>query len=382
MEYYLDNAATTRISSEAFQDILPFIGTNFGNPSSLHRMGSQAKEALNKARKSVAKYINAKPEEIYFTSGGSEANTWALMGLIPFLKEQKKTHIITSAIEHSSILETCHGLEKQGFIITYISPDTDGIISEKDIEERITPETGLVSIMSANNEIGTIQPVFKIGKICHKNGVLFHTDAVQALEDVRFNMSYNYIDLMSMSAHKVHGLKGCGALYIKKGTPLSPLIFGGNQEQGLRSGTENVLGVISFGSALEHLSPIRDDKILRKTNLRDLLIAKLSKVEGSYINGSKGKRLSGNINISFKGVEGEALGLRLSSKKIYLSTGSACHSGSLAPSHVLTAIGLEDNLARSAIRISLEDDLTEKDIDEIARVIVSEVRFLRRLNQR
>ena len=378
-EYYLDNASTTSITDEVFQDILPYLRKNYGNPSSLHKLGTETRNAINKARTEVARYINAKPQEIYFTSGGSEANTWALMGIAPYLKEQGKTHIITSSIEHSSILNTCKELEKQGFNITYINPDEDGIISEKDIEQYINSETGLVSIMSANNEIGTIQPILKIGQTCHDYGVLFHTDGVQALEDVKLNMTYNLIDMMSMSAHKVHGLKGCGALYVHQGINLTPLIYGGGQEKGWRAGTENVLGIVSFGSALSHLKSTHIDNVIQRAGLRDMLIDKLFKIPNAYLNGSHGKRLSGNINFSFKGIEGEALMLRLNRKGIYVSTGSACHSGSLNPSHVLTAIGVPDDLARGSIRLSISEDLYKGDILYIAEMIAKEVKFLRNI---
>lgn len=380
-EYYLDNSATTSITDEVFQDILPYLRKYYGNPSSLHNLGTETKQAIEKARKEVGQYINAKPQEIHFTSGGSEANTWALMGIAPYLKQQSKTHIITSSIEHSSILETCKALEQQGFDITYINPDPDGLISEKKIEQYIRDDTGLVSIMSANNEIGTIQPILNIGTMCHKYNVLFHTDAVQALEDIKFDMSYNLIDMLSMSAHKVHGLKGCGALCVHNGVQLVPLIHGGGQENGLRAGTENVLGIVSFGSALFHLKSTRTDNVIQRAGLRDMLISKLFEIPDTYLNGSHGRRLSGNINVSFKGIEGEALMLRLNRKKIYISTGSACNSGALTPSHVLTAIGVPDDLARSSIRISLSEDLYKGDIFYIAEMIAKEVKFLRGINQ-
>lgn len=380
-EYYLDNAATTMISTEVLQDIIPFIGLYYGNPSSLHNKGVETRRIINQAREDVAKAFRASPEEIYFTSGGSESDTWALMGIAEYLKQNNKTNIIISAIEHHAIIHTCQELEKQGFTITVAPVSTGGLVDAKDIEQRITSQTGLVSVMTANNEIGTIQPILTIGRMCQKHNVLFHTDAVQALSDIDIDTGYGHIDMMSISAHKIHGLKGCGALYIKKGLKLNPLIFGGGQENGLRAGTENILGIISLASALKHTMDNKENKIIQRANSRDRLLYRLLMIPKSYLNGGRTERLSGNINISFEGIEGEALMLRLNRKGIYVSTGSACNSGSLTPSHVLKAIGISDDLARSAIRISLDDKLEDEDIYYIAKTIEKEVAFLRRINQ-
>lgn len=379
-EFYLDNASTTRLSTEALHEILPFLGVKYGNPSSLHQLGSETRTAIEQARKTIAKCINAKPNEIYFTSGGSESDNWAIQGIVKSLKGKGKNHIITSAFEHHAILHTCETLKKEGFEITLLDVHEDGIVRPEELEQAITDKTALVSIMFANNEIGTIQPIRELGRICRKYNVPFHTDAVQALGNTKIDVYYQFIDLLSMSAHKVHGLKGCGALYIRNGINIEPLIYGGGQEQGKRAGTENVVGIVSFAHALKQKTEEYLNQNLRKIATRDKFIKKLLTIPDSQINGSIGNRLSGNINISFKGIEGESLLLRLNRKGIYVSAGSACNSGSLKPSHVLTAIGVPDNIAKGTIRITFDEELSDDDIDYITETISEEIQFLRRIN--
>lgn len=376
-EFYLDNASTTRLSTEALHEILPFLGVKYGNPSSLHQLGSETRTAIEQARKTIAKCINAKPNEIYFTSGGSESDNWAIQGIVKSLKGKGKNHIITSAFEHHAVLHTCETLKKEGFEITLLDVHEDGIVRPEELEQAITDKTALVSIMFANNEIGTIQPIRELGRICRKYNVPFHTDAVQALGNTKIDVYYQFIDLLSMSAHKVHGLKGCGALYIRNGINIEPLIYGGGQEQGKRAGTENVVGIVSFAHALKQKTEEYLNQNLRKIATRDKFIKKLLTIPDSQINGSIGNRLSGNINISFKGIEGESLLLRLNRKGIYVSAGSACNSGSLKPSHVLTAIGVPDNIAKGTIRITFDEELSDDDIDYITDIISNEVNFLR-----
>lgn len=381
MKIYADNAATTKLSQEVLKDMMPYLTEVYGNPSSSYSIGSEAKKAVELARLDIAKLINANAKEIYFTSGGSESDNWAIKGVARALKSEGKNHIITSALEHHAILNTCRELKKEGFEITLLNVPSDGIICPEEVEKAIKDKTAIVSIIYANNEIGTIQPISEIGEICHRKGVLFHTDAVQALGNVHIDVNEQNIDLLSMTAHKLYGPKGCGALYIRKGIKIKSLINGGNQERGLRAGTENVAGIVGFASALKRAVATLYERKERVTRLRNKLIDNLLQIECSRLNGDRDKRLPGNINMCFEGIEGEALLLMLGLKGICASSGSACTSGSLEPSHVLLAIGLPKELANSSLRLSLGNDITEEEIDYINKCVTETVNKLRSSNQ-
>jgi cysteine desulfurase len=357
MKAYLDNSSTTRVCTEAIRAMLPFFSKKYGNASSLHQKGQEASEALIRARQTLAKIIRAEPEEIIFTSGGSEANNLAIKELAFAQKEKKQ--LITSKIEHPSVLETCQFLEKMGFKVTYINVDKEGIIDLKELEKAINKDTFLVTIMHANNEIGTVQPIKEIGAMCKKHNVIFHTDAVQSFTKVPIDVKEMNIGMASFSAHKIHGPKGVGMLYKRKDIKLGKLIHGGHQEKDVRAGTENVAGIIGFVAAAEQMTQEDTDKM---TELRDYFIDEVLKIPNTQLNGSRTKRLCNNISISFNYIEGESLLLRLDQKGICVSTGSACTSQSLEPSHVLLAIGLPHETAHGTIRFSLSKYTTKEEL--------------------
>lgn len=377
---YADNAATTALSPEVLQDMMPYLTTVYGNPSSMYSIGSEAQKAVELARVDVAEAINALPREIFFTSGGSESDNWAIKGVARALKAKGKNHIITSVFEHHAVLHTCDALKKEGFEITLLDVHSDGLVRPEELEAAIKDTTALVSIMYANNEIGTIQPIEELGAVCRRHGVLFHTDAVQAMGNVPIDVKKQNIDLLSMTAHKLHGPKGCGALYIRQGVRPQILIDGGAQERGMRAGTENVAGIVGLASAVKRAKATMEQRTERLTGLRNRLIDSLSKIERSRLNGDREKRLPGNINMCFEGIEGEALLLRLDLMGICASSGSACTSGSLDPSHVLLAIGLPHEIAHGSLRLSFSDETTEEDIDYIAKCVPQVVNTLRSMS--
>lgn len=360
---YLDNAATTKTSPEVVKAMLPYFGEHYGNPSSIYSIGGEAKLAVNEAREAVAKSIGAKPEEIYFTAGGSESDNWAIKMTAENLAK-KGRHIITSAIEHHAVLHTCEYLEKQGYEVTYIGVDEDGIVKMDELEAAIRPDTILITVMAANNEIGTIQPIREIGAIAKKHGVLFHTDAVQAFGHCPINVEDDNIDMLSASGHKLNGPKGVGFLYVRKGVRLTNLIHGGQQERGRRAGTENVPGIVGLGAAVSEAMAKMAERAAYETELRDYMIERILK-EIPYVrlNGHSKKRLPNNVNVSIRFIEGESLLMMLDMRGICASSGSACTSGSLDPSHVLLAIGLPHAIAHGSLRMSLSDETTKEDID-------------------
>jgi len=366
---YADNAATTPVSQTVLNAMLPYYTEKYGNPSSLYAVGREAKKALEEARENVANHLGALPNEIFFTSGGSEADNWAIKGVAHELAKKGKKHIITSKFEHHAVLHTTEALEKEGFEVTYLEVYENGIVKPEDVEKAIREDTALVTIMYANNEIGTIQPISEIGAICKKHGVLFHTDAVQAVGNVKINVKEENIDLLSLSGHKLHAPKGVGALYVRRGIRLPNLISGGAQERGKRAGTENVAGIVAYANL--------DERNARLIRMRDRLIEGASKIERSRLNGDAVKRLPGNFNMCFEGIEGESLLLKLDFAGICASSGSACTSGSLDPSHVLLAIGLPHEIAHGSLRISFSDQNTEEDVDYILEVLPGIVSYLR-----
>jgi len=357
----MDHAATTPVRKEVLVEMHPFFSDNFGNASSLHEFGRKAKEVLEESRKKIAGIINAMPEEIIFTSGGTESDNMAIKE-IAFINKNKGNHIITSSFEHHAVLNTCKFLEKNGFKVDYIKPDKNGIINTKDIERLITKRTIIVSIMHSNNEIGTIQPIEEIGKICKDKKIIFHTDAVQTFCKLPIDVKKMNIDLLSASCHKIYGPKGVGFLYIKKGTKIAPLIHGGEQEFGLRSGTENISGIVGFAKAAELANKEMNSENIRLKKLRDMLIKDISKIPGTRLNGHEIQRLANNANFSFKNIEGEAIVMLLDKAGIAASTGSACSTKSLEPSHVLLAIGLSPMEAHGSLRLTLGKSTTEEDI--------------------
>lgn len=365
MECYFDNAATTKIRPEVVDTMMPFITENYGNPSSIYKISRGNKEAVEKAREQIAKAINAKTNEIYFTAGGSESDNWALKGIADSYSSKGK-HIITSCIEHHAILHTCEYLETKGYEITYLPVDEYGKIRMEDLKNAIREDTILVSIMFANNEIGTIQPIAEIGALCKEKNIIFHTDAVQAVGHVPIDVEAMNINLLSMSGHKFYGPKGIGALYIGKGLKIGSYIHGGAQERKRRAGTENVPGIVGMGKALELAVNEMDEEIPRLTALRSKLIdGILNTIPHARLNGHSTDRLPGNINISFEFIEGESMLLLLDMQGIYASSGSACTSGSLDPSHVLLAIGLPHEKAHGSLRLSMGHFTTEADVDYV-----------------
>ena len=377
---YADNAATTAVSRKALNEMLPFYETNFGNPSSIYPLGQVAKQAVEDARKVVASCLGARPNEIFFTSCGSEADNWAIKGAAHSMAKKGKTHIITTRFEHHAVLHTVEALEKEGFSATYLDVHEDGIIRLDELENAISDKTALVTIMYANNEIGTIQPIREIGEICRKHKVLFHTDAVQAVGTLPIDVNEQNIDLLSLSGHKFHGPKGVGALYIRSGVALERLIEGGAQERGRRAGTENVAGIVGMSVALKEACENMTERNKKLIAMRDKLIENLLKIDRSRLNGHPTKRLPGNVNMCFNGIEGEALLLMLSAKGICASSGSACTSGSLDPSHVLLALGLPHEVAHGSLRLSLSDENTMEDVDYILEVLPEIIARLRSMS--
>ncbi|MBU5225663.1 cysteine desulfurase NifS [Clostridium senegalense] len=375
---YMDYAATTYTKPEVLEEMIPYFNQYFGNPSSIYSISRETKKAIDIARDRVAKALNADRSEIYFTGGGSEADNWALKG-IAFAHKEKGNHIITTKIEHHAILHTCEYLEKyHGFEITYLDVNEEGIISLEDLENAITDKTILVSIMFGNNEIGTIQPIKEIGSICKEKKVFFHTDAVQAVGNVAIDVKDMNIDMLSLAGHKIYGPKGVGALYIRKGIKIHNLVHGGGQEKARRAGTENVAGIVGLGKAIELASDNLDAHNRRLVELRDKLINGLLKIPYTKLNGPTGeKRLPGNVNVCFKFIEGESILLMLDAMGICASSGSACTSGSLDPSHVLLAIGLPHEIAHGSLRLSIGDGTTEEDVDYVLEKVPTIVQRLR-----
>lgn len=376
-KYYFDNAATTPVREEVLQEILPYFREYYGNASSIYSIAKESKKALEAARAKVAAAIGATPDEIYFTAGGSESDNMALRGVVNASKKEKK-HIITTKIEHHAILHTAEFLETKGVDVTYLNVDECGKISLEELENAIRPETVLISVMFANNEIGTIQPIAEIGEIAKKHGVLFHTDAVQAVGHVPIDVEKLQVDLLSMSGHKLGAPKGIGAIYIRKGTRISPLIFGGAQEKKLRAGTENIAGIVGLGKAAELAVAEMEETTKKLTALRDKLIhGILESIPDSRLNGHPTDRLPGNCNISFSYIEGESLLLLLDALGIAASSGSACTSGSLDPSHVLMAIGLPHEIAHGSLRLTIDRENTEEQVDFILEKLPGLVQRLR-----
>ena len=380
MRIYADNAATTKMSRTAIDAMLPYLETVYGNPSSLHTIGQEAKEALEDARTRIAALLGAAPREIYFTSGGSEADNQAIRSAAILGKRKGKTHIISTAFEHHAVLHTLKKLEKEGFTVTYLDVHENGLVTAEQVEAAITPETCLVTIMYANNEIGTIQPIRAIGAVCRKAGVLFHTDAVQAVGHIPVNVAEDEIDMLSLSAHKFHGPKGIGVLYAKRGIILSSLIEGGAQERNKRAGTENIPAIMGMAAAMEEAVRNLPETMPRVTALRDRLIDGLNEIPHGALNGDAKNRLPGNVNFCFEGIEGESLLLLLDDRGVCASSGSACTSGSLDPSHVLLAIGRPHEVAHGSLRLTLDASATEAEVDAIIAAVREVVEYLRNMS--
>ena len=379
MQVYADHAATTRMSDRAVQAMLPLLQENFGNPSSLHSVGQRAKEALENARDSIAADLGVSPKEIYFTSGGSEADNQAIRSAAAIGRRKGKTKIISSAFEHHAVLHTLAALEKEGFTVELLPVHENGIVRPAELEAALDENTCLVTIMAANNEIGTLQPVAEIGKICRAHGVLFHTDAVQAAGHIPLDVRELGCDMMSVSAHKLGGLRGAGLLYIRRGLELQPLICGGGQENGLRSGTENTAAIVSMGAAMEYACGDINGRSERISALRDRLVAGLLEISGSRLNGGISPRLCGNVNVSFSGVEGESLVLGLDIRGVCASSGSACSSGNELPSHVLRAMGVPEDMLKGSLRLTLSEFNTADEVETAIRAVRETVETLREL---
>ena len=377
---YADNAATTRLSAAALAAMLPYLTEQYGNPSSLYTLGQTAATALAQARETVARCLHCRPEEIVFTSGGSEADNQAILSAARWGKRQGKTHIISTAFEHHAVLHTLQKLEKEGFTVTLLDVHADGRITPQQVEAAITQDTCLVTVMYANNEIGTIQPIGEIGAICRARKVPFHTDAVQAAGHLAIDVGAEQIDMLSLSAHKFHGPKGVGALYVRKGVPLLPLIEGGAQERRKRAGTENVAGIVGLAAALQTACDHLETNAAKVTALRDRLIDGLAAIPHAALNGDRDHRLPGNVNVCFEGIEGESLLLLLDDRGICASSGSACTSGFLDPSHVLLAIGRPHEVAHGSLRLSLCEENTEAEVDTMLREIPKVVEYLRNMS--
>ena len=377
---YLDNSATTKINKEVLDEMLPYLKDEFGNPSTLYSIGRESKKALDNARQQIANSINAKSDEIIFTSGGTESDNLAIKG-IAFKLQNRGKHIITSEIEHPAVKQSLYFLETLDFKVTYLPVYENGIIKIEDLKNAITPETILITIMQGNNEIGTLQPIEEIGKIAHENNIVFHTDAVQTFGKVEIDVEKQNIDLLSLSSHKINGPKGVGAIYIKKGLRLVPIIHGGGQERGIRSGTENVAGIVGFGKAAELACSNLSEHEEKLSKIRDEIIEKvLDKIPESYLNGDETHRLPNVINFRFKAIEGESLILMLDAKGYQASTGSACSSKTLEASPVLTALGLDPVDVHGSLRISLAPDSDNFDIDDFVNVISESVETLREMS--
>ncbi|MDE6594511.1 MAG: cysteine desulfurase NifS [Oscillospiraceae bacterium] len=374
---YADNAATTAVSKRVLDAMLPYMTEQFGNPSSIYKLGRDAEKAITEVREKIASAIGCSASEIFFTSGGSEADNWAIRSAALRLGAKGKKHIITTNFEHHAVLHTCEFLEKQGFEVTYLPVDEMGLITAEQVKNAIREDTALVTIMYANNEIGTIMPIKEIGEVCREKGVWFHTDAVQAVGNVPINVKEQNIDLMSCSGHKIHAQKGIGFLYVKKGIPMTNLIFGGAQERGRRAGTENVPAIMGLGEAVTAACENIPEKMERVSKMRDRLIEGITKIPCSRLNGDPKQRLCGNVNISFLGVEGESLLLLLDANGICASSGSACTSGSLDPSHVLLSLGLPHEVAHGSMRLTISDETTDEDIDYILETVPKVVERIR-----
>lgn len=377
---YVDNAATTAMSDKAIEAMTLYFKGVYGNPSSLHTVGQVAKEALDEARAKIAKCLNCEPREIYFTSGGSEADNQCIRSAALQGSKKGKKHIISTAFEHHAVLHTLKKLEKEGFEVTYLNVHANGIVTAEEVKAAIRSDTALVTIMYANNEVGTIQPIAEIGKVCREAGVVFHTDAVQAVGHIPVDVKADNIDMLSLSAHKFHGPKGMGALYCRKGLPLLTFIEGGAQERGKRAGTENLAGAAGMAAALEDAVQNLNKNAEKLTRLREMLIDGLLKIPHSKLNGDRLNRLPGNVNMCFEGIEGESLLLLLDAKGICASSGSACTSGSLDPSHVLLALGLPHEVAHGSLRLSLSEENTEQDIAYIVAEVPKVVEYLRNIS--
>ena len=374
---YLDNAATTKTAPEVVDAMLPYFSEYYGNASTIYSLGAESKKAMDHARQTIADSLGAKPEEIYFTAGGSESDNWALKATAEAYASKGK-HIITTKIEHHAILHTCEYLEKRGFEITYLNVDRDGLISLDELKAAIRPDTILISVMFANNEIGTIEPIAEIGEIEKEHGVLFHTDAVQAYAQVPINVDEMHIDMLSASGHKLNGPKGIGFLYIRKGVKIRSFVHGGAQERSRRAGTENIPGIVGLGAAVERAMRIMDTKTRKEIELRDYLIGRLeNEIPHCWLNGHRTKRLPNNINFSFLFIEGESMLIMLDMKGICASSGSACTSGSLDPSHVLLAIGLKHEEAHGSLRLTLSEESTKEEMDIVAEEVKKIVQRLR-----
>lgn len=376
---YMDNSATTPTRKEVVEEMLPYLTENFGNPSSIYEPGKISKHAIEKSRQKVAEAIGAEENEIYFTSGGTESDNWAIKG-IAFANRNKGNHIITSSIEHHAVLHTCIWLEGQGFEITYLPVDKYGMVSPEELKNAIRDDTILISIMLANNEIGTIQPVEEIGKIARDNRIYFHTDAVQAIGHVPIDVKKMNIDLLSLSGHKFEGPKGCGALYIRKGTKIETLLHGGAQERKRRAGTENVPAIVGLGKAIELAAGEIEETNKTLLEMRKCLIKGLLKLPKTHLNGHPTERLANNVNVTFEYIEGESLLLLLNAKGIFASTGSACNSSSLEPSHVLTACGVPHEIVHGSLRLSLGRMNIQEDVDRVLEVLPGIVQRLRNMS--
>lgn len=376
---YLDNAATTKVSDNVLNAMLPYLKEEYGNPSSIYTLGRNSAIAVNKARHQVAQALGCEDSEVYFTSCGSESDNWAIKSTAKMMAQKGKKHIITSVFEHHAVLHTLDALKKEGFEVTYLPVYSNGIVKVEDVANAIRPDTALVTIMYANNEIGTIQPIPEIGALCKEKGVIFHTDAVQAIGNVHINVKEQNIDMLSLSGHKIHAQKGCGVLYVNKKYRLPPFIDGGAQERGRRAGTENVPAIVGLGVAITNAVNGVDAKNEKLKKFSDKIYNEIMKIDRVHLNGDREKRMPSNLNFSFEGVEGESLLLQLDLQGIAASSGSACTSGSLDPSHVLLSIGLPHEVAHGSLRISMSEYTTEEEIDkliEVLPVIVNKLRSM------
>ena len=380
MYIYVDNGATTKMSETAVKAMTPYMTEIYGNPSSLHSVGQRAAEALADARERIAACLNCSPREVTFTSGGSEADNQAIISAARIGEKVGKKHIISTAFEHHAVLHTLNKLKKEGFDITLLDVHENGIVTAEEVEKAIRPDTALVTIMFANNEIGTIQPIAAIGEVCVNHGVIFHTDAVQAVGHVKVDVKEQHIDMLSLSAHKFHGPKGIGVLVSRRGIPLTNLIEGGAQERKKRAGTENIPAIMAMAAALEEACGHLEENAKKLIAMRDKLIAGLSEIPHSILNGDPKNRLPGNVNFCFEGIEGESLLLLLDDKGIAASSGSACTSGSLDPSHVLLAIGRPHEIAHGSLRLSLSEENTEEEMDYIIAAVKDVVEYLRKMS--
>lgn len=376
---YMDHAATTYAAPEVVEAMLPYFSEKFGNPSSVYGIGQENKAAVEEARAKVAAAINAEPNEIYFTAGGTESDNWALKG-VAFANIRKGKHIITTAVEHHAILHAAEWLQSQGFEVTYLPVDQYGMVSPADVEKAIRPDTILISVMYANNEVGTIQPIAEIGAIARAHGIYFHTDAVQAVGHVPIDVKAEHIDMLSLSGHKFYGPKGIGVLYIRRGVRIQNLLHGGAQESRHRAGTENVAGIVGLGAAIERAVAAMPEESARLTAMRDHMIRELLKIPASHLNGHPTQRLPNNVNITFEYIEGEGILLLLNMFGICASTGSACNSASLEPSHVLTAMGVPHEIAHGSVRLTLGERNTEEDVSYVLEKLPEVVRKLRSMS--